>query len=146
MSQTPLTPQHGEQAIRTEHAGRAAQSQQAVDASLDLARRGHTVDLVDALDHGLPIDVADHEGNTLLMLAAYHRHLDTVTALVEHGADVNRRNHHNQSIIAGALFKGAEDIVRALVDAGADLDAGTPTARETAALFGRQDLLPDAEG
>jgi ankyrin repeat protein len=131
MSQTPLTPE---------------QTEQVVLASLDLARQGRTADLVDLLDHGLPVEVADHEGNTLLMLASYHGHLDTVTALVEHGADVNRRNHRNQAIIAGALFKGEDDIVHALVEAGADLDAGSPTAREVAALFGQQHLLPAAEG
>jgi len=31
--------------------------------------------------------------------------------------------------------------VRVLLDAGADPDAGTPTARETAAVFGRPDLF-----
>ena len=80
------------------------------------------------------------------MLAAYHGRLDTVLALVEHGADVDRRNHHNQSILAGALFKGEHDIVRALVDAGADPDAGTPTARESAALFGQEHLLSNRDG
>lgn len=34
-------------------------------------------------------------------------------------------------------------MVGVLLAAGADPEAGTPTARETAQLFGRTDLLPD---
>ena len=43
--------------------------------------------------------------------------------------------------MAGALFKGEDEVVRLLLDAGADLDAGTPSGRATAEMFGRQDLL-----
>lgn len=103
----------------------------------DLAREGRTVELVEFLDHGLPIDTANEAGDSLLMLAAYHGHLDTVAALLERGADVDLRNGRDQSIVAGALFKGEDAVVQALIDAGADLDAGTPTARQTAEMFGR---------
>ncbi|MGZ4495802.1 MAG: hypothetical protein ACXVWU_13945 [Nocardioides sp.] len=43
--------------------------------------------------------------------------------------------------LSGAVFKGEDAVVRALLAAGADPDAGTPTARETAAMFGRGDLI-----
>lgn len=43
--------------------------------------------------------------------------------------------------MAGAVFKGEADVVDALLEHGADLDAGHPTARETA-MFERTDLLP----
>lgn len=112
-----------------------------VGVAMDLARAGMTTELLEMVDHGVPIDVQDPAGNTLLMLAAYAGHADTVTALVEGGADVNLRNARNQAPVAGALFKGEEQIVRALVAAGADLDAGSPTARETAQMFGQQHLL-----
>ena len=39
------------------------------------------------------------------------------------------------------MFKDEQDVVRALVAAGADPDAGTPSARATAAMFGRPDLF-----
>lgn len=112
-----------------------------VELSMHFAREGMTEELVGFLDHGLPADVQDAEGNTPLMLAAYHGHPATVRALVDHGADVDVRNNRNQSPVAGALFKGEDEVVRLLIGAGADLDAGTPTARDTAAMFDRLDLL-----
>lgn len=108
----------------------------------DLAREGRTADLLEFLDHGLPVDVVDAEGNSLLMLAAYNGAVETVSALLSRGADPDLRNARDQSVVAGALFKGEDEIVRALVAAGADLDAGTPTARQAAAMFGRDHLLP----
>jgi ankyrin repeat protein len=54
---------------------------------------------------------------------------------------VDLRNKRNQAPVAGALFKGEDEIVRLLIDAGADLDAGTPSARDTAAMFDRLELL-----
>jgi ankyrin repeat protein len=92
--------------------------------------------------HGLPVDVRDGQGNTPLMLAAYHGHEATVRALIERGADVDLRNGRDQSPVAGALFKGEAGVVRALIEAGADLDAGTPSARAAAEMSGRTDLLP----
>ena len=111
--------------------------------AMDLAREGRTDELVEFLDHGLAVDVQDDAGNTLLMLAAYHGRADTVSALLERGADPDLRNERDQSPVAGALFKGEDAVVRRLVAAGADLDAGTPTARQAAEMFGRGGLLAD---
>ncbi len=113
-----------------------------VELAQHFAREGMTTELAGFVDHGLPVDVADEQGNTLLMLAAYHGHAATVAALLERGADVDRRNHRDQSPVAGAVFKGEDEVVRVLVAAGADLDAGTPSGRASAEMFGRQDLLP----
>ncbi len=117
------------------------QTQQVIAMALTLAREGGTEMLADLLDHGLPADVVDEAGNSALMLAAYHGHPDTVSALIERGADVDRRNARNQSPVAGALFKGEDEVVRLLVAAGADLDAGSPSGRETAAMFGQLHLI-----
>lgn len=123
------------------------QQERVVAIALDLAREGRTSDLLEFIDHGLPIDVTDADGNTPLMLAAYHGRPETVTALIERGADVDLRNARDQSPLAGALFKGEDTVVRALVAAGSDLDAGTPSARAAAELFGRVDLLDgDTDG
>lgn len=108
---------------------------------LDDAREGRTERLVQHLDAGVPVELTDASGNTLLMLAAYHGHAVTVAALTARGAVVDALNDRGQSPLAGAVFKGEDAVVRVLLEAGADPDAGHPTARETAAMFGRADLL-----
>lgn len=107
----------------------------------DDARAGHDERLGAYVDAGAPVDLTDASGNTLLMLAAYHGHPAAVAALAERGADVNRLNDRGQSPLAGAIFKGEDEVVRVLREHGADLDAGTPSARATAEMFGRPDLL-----
>nr|WP_238695524.1 ankyrin repeat domain-containing protein [Ornithinimicrobium flavum] len=111
-------------------------------ALFDLARAGDTDRLAAYVDAGAPVDLTDPQGNTLLMLGAYHGHASTVRALAERGADVDRLNDRGQSPLAGAVFKGEGEVVAVLLEHGADPDAGRPTARETAQLFGRGDLLP----
>ncbi|MGN6636711.1 MAG: ankyrin repeat domain-containing protein [Oryzihumus sp.] len=110
-------------------------------ACFDFARTGDVARLAAYVDRGVPVDLTDGQGNTLLMLAAYHGHADTVTALVQRGADPDRLNDRGQSPLAGAIFKGEDEVVAALMAAGADPDAGAPTARATAQMFGRTDLL-----
>jgi ankyrin repeat protein len=110
----------------------------------DLARAGDGERLATYVDAGCPVDLTDAAGNTLLMLAAYHGHADTVALLAERGADVDRANDRGQTPLAGAVFKAEAAVVGTLLARGADPDAGTPTARETAALFGQEGLLdPD---
>jgi ankyrin repeat protein len=107
----------------------------------DLARAGDEERLAAYVEAGVPANLTDAAGNTLLMLAAYHGHATTVTRLAGLGADVDRVNDRGQSPLAGAVFKDEQDVVRALLAAGADPDAGSPTARDTAAMFGRPDLF-----
>lgn len=107
----------------------------------DFARGGDTARLTAYVDAGAPVALTDPAGNTLVMLAAYNGHAETVVALISRGADVDRLNDRGQSPLAGALFKGEDDVCQVLIEAGADLDKGSPTARETAAMFGRADLL-----
>ncbi|NYH55792.1 MULTISPECIES: ankyrin repeat domain-containing protein [Nocardiopsis] len=120
----------------------AEQTNRVIALAMDLAREGRTEELLEFLDHGLPVDTRDEQGNTLVMLAAYHGQEATVRALIDRGADVDLRNERDQTPVAGALFKGEEGIVAMLVAAGADLDAGTPSARAAAEMFGRAHLLP----
>lgn len=107
----------------------------------DLAREGRTAELLEFLDHGFPLEATGPDQNTLLMLAAYNGRVETTQALLERGANPDALNERKQSIIAGALFKGEAEIVKLLVGAGADLDAGTPSARAAAEMFGKGDLL-----
>jgi len=106
----------------------------------DLARSGDSETLAAYLDAGLPVDLANQSGDTLVMLAAYHGRAATVRVLVERGADPDRANDRGQTPLAGAVFKDEEEVIRALVGAGADPHAGQPSALATAKMFGRADL------
>jgi ankyrin repeat protein len=101
----------------------------------DLARNGATGDLCDYLAAGVPVNLTNDKGDTLLILAAYHGHPDTVAALLDRGADHGRVNDRGQTALAAAVFRQSEPTVTALIAAGADADAGGPSARATAQFF-----------
>ncbi|ANS79549.1 putative ankyrin-like protein [Serinicoccus hydrothermalis] len=122
--------------------GPAPDAVELAHALFDLARAGEAERLAAYVDAGAPVDLTDPAGNTLLMLAAYHGHPSTVSALADRGADVDRLNDRGQSPLAGAIFKGEDAVVATLLEHGADPDAGQPTPRDTATMFGRDDLLP----
>ncbi len=107
----------------------------------DLARAGDTARVAAYVDAGAPVDMANENGDTMLMLAAYRGHPDTVRALLARGADPGRPNDRGQTPLAGAVFKAEAEVVRVLLEAGADPDAGSPSARATAEMFGTTDLL-----
>lgn len=106
----------------------------------DMARAGDSTMLAAYLDAGVPPDLRNQSGDSLVMLAAYHGHASTVIVLVERGADVDLANDKGQTPLAGAVFKGFDDVVRVLVDGGADPHRGSPSADAAATVFGREDL------
>lgn len=117
-------------------------STQQTEAKLfDLARDGDTAALTQHLDAGVPATLTNEFGDSLVMLAAYHGHLETVELLLARGADPNEANDKGQTPLAGAVFKGQNAIVRALLAAGGDPAAGFPSAVEAAQMFGKADLL-----
>jgi ankyrin repeat protein len=110
------------------------------EMGLDFARHGETGPLAEMLRHGLPVNLADGKGNTLLMLASYNGNLETTRMLLERGAEVDRVNHRGQTPLGGAAFKGYEEIVKALLDHGAAIDADNGAGMTPimfAAMFGR---------
>jgi hypothetical protein len=107
----------------------------------DLARQGQTEALVAYVDAGVPANLTNDRGDSLVMLAAYHGHAEAVRALLERGAEADRINDRGQTPLAGAVFKGEDAVIRALLDAGADPSGGTPSAVDTARMFGRTELL-----
>ncbi|KPI21507.1 Ankyrin repeat-containing domain-containing protein [Actinobacteria bacterium OK074] len=107
----------------------------------DLARTGETEALVAYVDAGVPANLTNDRGDSLVMLAAYHGHADAVRALLERGAEANYVNDRGQTPLAGAVFKGSDTVIRALLDGGADPTAGMPSAVDTARMFGKAELL-----
>src|SRR3712207_2693187 len=101
----------------------------------DLARAGRTDELIDQVDAGLPPNLTNDKGDTLLILAAYYARAETVTALLEHGADPARTNGRGQTALAAGVFRRSTEVVTALLKAGADPDHGSPSAVETAVFF-----------
>lgn len=101
----------------------------------ELAREGESAQLAEALEHGLPPNLTNDKGDTLLILAAYHVHPEAVELLLRAGADTARANDRGQTALAAAVFRQSEPIVRALLGAGADPHAGGPTAVEMARFF-----------
>ena len=88
-----------------------------------------------------------HDGWTLLHLACFFGHLDTVRLLLERGADAGAlsingmRNTPLHAALAGPL---PAEGVRLLVDAGADVNArqhGGYTALHSAAQNGRMEVI-----
>jgi ankyrin repeat protein len=107
----------------------------------DLARSGATEELAECVDAGLPVNLTNDKGDTLLILAAYHAHPDTVAALLSRGADHARTNDRGQTALAAAVFRKNGAAVGALLDAGADPDHGSPSAVETARFFDLPEML-----
>ncbi|MBD9735774.1 ankyrin repeat domain-containing protein [Streptomyces sp. H28] len=106
-----------------------------------MARRGRTEELAAYVDAGVPANLTNDRGDSLVMLAAYHGHAEAVRALLERGADADRVNDRGQTPLAGAVFKGETEVIEALLQGGADPTLGTPSAVDTARMFERTELL-----
>lgn len=117
-----------------------AEIQELAGKLFDFARAGDTEQLAQYLDYGVPVDLANQNGDTFVMLAAYQGHADTVAMLAARGADVNKLNDRGQSPLAGAIFKKEEAVIEELIRAGARGNVGTPTAVDTATMFGQSEL------
>ena len=109
--------------------------------TFDLARDGDLGLLVDYLDAGVPVNLTNGAGDTLLILAAYHVHAAVVRALLERGADHARVNDKGQTALAAAVFRQDHDIVTTLLAAGADPDLGPRSAVAIATFFELPEML-----
>ncbi len=107
----------------------------------DLAREGGTAELAPLIDAGLPPNLTNDKGDTLLMLAAYQDHPDTVRLLLERGADTARVNDRGQTALGAAVFRRSSASVTSLLAHGADPALGSPSALEVAAFFDLPDML-----
>ena len=102
---------------------------------LDHAREGRTSELAEVIAKGVPVNLTGATGDSLLILAAYHDHPDTVRMLLEQGADPDRVNDRGQTALGAAVFRRSAESVTLLLDHGADPAAGGRSAHEIAAFF-----------
>ena len=109
--------------------------------AFDLARGGHTAELAELVDAGLPVNLTNSSGDTLLLLAAYHVHPETVRMLLARGADTSRVNDKGQTALAAATFRRSTEVVTDLLAAGADPDLGTRSAVAIAQFFELPEML-----
>lgn len=108
----------------------------------DLARHGDASQLGALLDQGLPPNLRNDKGDSLLMLAAYNGNEPGVRVLLESGADPDALNDNGQSPLAGVAFKGETAIAKLLLEHGAKPD-GTGADRTplmVAAMFDKLDV------
>lgn len=107
-----------------------------VEGVFDLAREGQTGALGEMIDAGVPIDVINGRGDSLLIVATYQQHRETVLELLRRGADTSVVNGMGQTAIACAVFRNNETILRDLLEAGADPLLGGHTGVQIADQFG----------
>lgn len=109
-----------------------------------LVRAGDAQRLQPLFEQGLPANLCNHKGNSLLMLASYHGHIDMAKLLLEYGADPEIRNDHGQTPLMGAAYKGDLAMVELLLNSGADVESTAPdckTALMMAAMFNRTQVV-----
>ncbi|MGU3359733.1 ankyrin repeat domain-containing protein [Methylobacterium sp. M6A4_1b] len=108
------------------------------------ARMGHAEELAELFGQGLPANLRNDKGDSLLMLAAYNGQIAATRVILEHGGDPELANDRGQTPLAGAAFKGDMDIAGLLLARGAAVDGtgnGARTALMTAAMFNRTEMV-----
>ncbi len=106
-------------------------------------RAGCADALAPLLAQHLPPNLRNEQGDSLLILAAYHGHGQVLRLLLQAGADTELANDRGQTALGAAAFRGDADIVRDLLRHGAQVD-GPPGGRSAfmiAAMFDRVEIL-----
>ncbi|POH62723.1 hypothetical protein C3B61_18015 [Cryobacterium zongtaii] len=106
-----------------------------VEGVFELARDGRTRPLGEMLDAGVPLDLVNGRGDSLLIVAAYGQHRETVQELLRRGADTAIVNGMGQTALACAVFRNNEPILVDLLTAGADPDLGSHSGIQIADQF-----------
>ncbi|MDR7038875.1 MULTISPECIES: ankyrin repeat domain-containing protein [Methylobacterium] len=109
-----------------------------------MSRMGHAEDLASLFGQGLPANLRNDKGDSLLMLAAYNGQEEATRVILEAGGDPELANDRGQTPLAGAAFKGEIGIARLLLAHGAAVDGsgeGGRTALMVAAMFNRTEMV-----
>lgn len=110
----------------------------------EAARMGDAPSLYEFLQNGGDVNLKNHNGHSLLMLAAYNGSEEACRILIQAGADVNAQDKTGNSILMGVSFKGLPHIASLLLKAGANVKLKNGfglTALGFAKTFGRQDVV-----
>src|SRR4051794_5905148 len=78
----------------------------------DAAKRGRTQQVEALISHGAPVDTADKDGRTALMLAARGGHADTVKLLLAKGAKPDIRDRQGWTASGLAVIEGRDSVVK----------------------------------
>merc|ERR1711907_654401 len=89
----------------------------------DVARDGDEAMVTKLLTDASNLDVADQEGHTPLMLAAWEGHTPIVKLLIGRGADLDLRNKVGNSALHLASWWGRVETMQQLLEAGASIGA-----------------------
>lgn len=112
--------------------------------AFDFARENDVQSLQTLLDYGLSVNLSNHKGNTLLMLAAYNDSLDVAELLLKRGALVDKKNDKAQTPLAGVVFKGYTKMAELLLRYGANPNEDNGmglTPINCAIMFRRAEIL-----
>lgn len=114
-----------------------------VKLSFDFARQDDAQSLKVMLENGLNPNLANHKGDTLLMLASYHNALNCVELLLAKGAEVDKPNDRGHTPLAGVCFKGYIEMARLLLENGASVNGcgGALSPINTAIMFRKKEIL-----
>ncbi|TXE89702.1 ankyrin repeat domain-containing protein [Campylobacter volucris] len=112
--------------------------------AFDYARKNDLQNLKIMIEAGLSVNLKNHKGDSLLMLASYHNSYDCAKFLLENGANVDEKNDRGQTPLAGVCFKGYLPMCKLLVEYGANIDENNGlgmTPFTFAMMFGRTDIV-----
>jgi ankyrin repeat protein len=114
------------------------------EPAFDWARSGNYFSLMEFFKEGGSVNHKNHDGHSLLTLAACNNRWGLSAWLIKNGADVNAIDLSGNTVLMGACLKGHIRIVKLLLHEGADpflQNAQGMTALDFARAFDHEDIV-----
>ncbi|MFQ3592068.1 MAG: ankyrin repeat domain-containing protein [Gemmataceae bacterium] len=110
------------------------------------AREGDTKTLREYFRLGMPVNVVNERGDSLLILAVYHGQTEAAALILRQpGLEVGYRNRMGFNALDGAAFKGNVELIQQLIQAGAKVNAQSPSGRTALMLAAMTNRLEAAK-